>query len=232
MKILTMLSNTVLTMKQNRDIYPSQEELHRLFNYNPETGILTWRVARSSNVRVGQEAGTLRLDGYRQVSINGNLCKVHRVIWIFVTGFNPGHDIDHRKGIRDDNRFKELREVTPTCNNQNRTISSNNTSGYTGVSLHKSRGKYIAQIRINGKTIHIGTFKTPLEAARARLDYEDASPDWHCDLRNVSRLQVGADEEKLQQSLDIFKTANVTDDDLASMFGTTPAHVIRLRATC
>lgn len=40
------------------------------------------------------------------------------------------------------------------------------TSKYTGVSLHEGR-RWIVHININGKSKHIGLFKTEEEAARA-----------------------------------------------------------------
>ena len=184
-------------MNQNRDNYPSQSELHRLFNYDTDTGILTWKVAKG-NVAAGREAGYLHHKGYRLVRINGISCSVHRVIWIFVKGFNPEHDIDHEQGITDDNRIDKMREVTPTCNQQNCAIRSDNSTGYSGVFFNKRRNKYQSNITITGKLILIGYFATALEAARARLDYEDECPYWHCDIRNVSRMKVVEDEKNLQ----------------------------------
>ena len=49
---------------------PNQEELHKLFDYNYETGGLYWRVNRSGGVKVGNRAGCLNGNGYRRIMVN------------------------------------------------------------------------------------------------------------------------------------------------------------------
>lgn len=90
----------------------------------------------------------------------------HRVIWKMVYGHDPD-DIDHINGIRSDNRLMNLRNVTRAENLKNLSVSTRNKSGIIGVC--QARGKWVAQIKINGKTTHVGTFATKTEAARARL---------------------------------------------------------------
>ena len=51
------------------------------------------------------------------------------------------------------------------------------TSRHKGVFLHKSSGKWQAQITINGKQEHIGLFPTELEAYQARLKAEQEIND-------------------------------------------------------
>lgn len=53
---------------------------------------------------------------------------------------------------------------------RNRSVSSNNTSGITGVYFLKARKKYIAQIGVNRKLIFLGYFETLEEAAAARAE--------------------------------------------------------------
>lgn len=68
--------------------------------------------------------------------------------------------VDHINGDRLDNRRENLRIATKSQNGHNQGIQRTNTSGYKGVTFHSSRGsgKWIAQIRVNGKRIHIGSF--------------------------------------------------------------------------
>lgn len=47
------------------------------------------------------------------------------------------------------------------------------SSSYKGVILHKRSGKWIARIKINKKTKHIGYFKNELDAYNARFEYEN-----------------------------------------------------------
>lgn len=49
----------------------------------------------------------------------------------------------------------------------------NNTSGYPGVSWDVSRDKWKAQIKVNGKNIHLGRFDTLEEAIDCRKKAEN-----------------------------------------------------------
>ena len=50
--------------------------------------------------------------------------------------------------------------------NNERKLSKNNTTGYRGVSLHRTN-RWAAYLWSNGKSRKIGQFKTPIEAAKA-----------------------------------------------------------------
>jgi hypothetical protein len=74
---------------------------------------------------------------------------------------------DHINGDGLDNRRNNLRVATKSQNMQNKRIGSNNTSGYKGVSWANSIKKWVAQIRVNGKTIILGYFDEPESAYEA-----------------------------------------------------------------
>jgi hypothetical protein len=65
-----------------------------------------------------------------------------------------------------------LREATPSQNQANKAMRSDNTSGVKGVTWDKSRGKWVAAIHVNRKRISLGRYKDIEEAAAA---YEAAS---------------------------------------------------------
>ena len=89
---------------------------------------------------------------------------LHRLI----TGAMPGQFVDHVNHDGLDNRWPEnLRICTPSQNNANQRVRSNNTSGYKGVSLHKSTGKWKARLKAYGRERHLGCFDDPWEAAQA-----------------------------------------------------------------
>lgn len=69
---------------------------------------------------------------------------------------------DHINHNTVDNRFVNLRIVTP----QQNTFNRKNIKGY---SLRKGRQKYRARIRINGKLIHLGDFNSEQKAQKAYL---------------------------------------------------------------
>lgn len=50
-------------------------------------------------------------------------------------------------------------------------IRVNNTSGYRGVTFDKKSGKFLCQIGVNKKNIHIGRFNKAIEAAFAYNNY-------------------------------------------------------------
>ncbi len=102
-------------------------------------------------------------NGYAVAPFKRRPIRIHRLI------LGLGHGdltiVDHINGQKLDNRIQNLRVCTRAQNNQNVGIKSDNRTGYKGVSLHGKR--YRAIVRINKKSINIGTFDCPLEAARA-----------------------------------------------------------------
>ena len=82
--------------------------LRARFDYDPESGVLTWRVrpvahfaspaaAKRWNTRVaGAVAGSPHVKGYRKIQIGSRLYLVHRIAWALATGADPGgSQIDH-----------------------------------------------------------------------------------------------------------------------------------------
>ena len=103
------------------------------------------------------------------ISIDGRKHLAHRLAWLYVNGYCPPGDIDHINGDRAANRISNLRLATRSENLQNQSkAQKHNKTGLLGVS-HR-RGKFRAQIRVDGKKMHIGTFPTPEEAHTAYLE--------------------------------------------------------------
>jgi hypothetical protein len=138
------------------------------FNYDPETGGLTWRDGKYA----GQKVATKLQFGYLVVTpkIGGKRCRLraHRVAFVLMTGHWPPYDIDHLNGIRDDNRWTNLRAATRSENKQNLGgPQRNGSSGFLGVSPHGKRWQ--AHIKINGRQTALGNFTTKEEAYQAYL---------------------------------------------------------------
>lgn len=88
---------------------------------------------------------------------------MHRLVACAV----KGELIDHRNGDRKDNRTINLRIVTRSENSCHRVkLPSTNTSGHLGV--HPHRNHWRARIRVNGRQLHLGTFRTKAAAVLAR----------------------------------------------------------------
>ncbi|MGH6836532.1 MAG: HNH endonuclease signature motif containing protein [Methylocella sp.] len=141
------------------------ERIRALLSYDYNTGIFI-RIAPTSNrIKIGEEAGTLRRDGYRRVKVDGRLYMAHRLAWLYMTGAWPTAEIDHADLNRENNSWRNLRQATRAQNMSNCHARSNGTSGLKGVSLHKD-GKYQATIGAGGEIIYLGLFHTA-EAAHA-----------------------------------------------------------------
>lgn len=54
-----------------------------------------------------------------------------------------------------------------------RKVQSNNTSGHPGVSWHKARRRWVAFIKVNGHTLHLGTFTEIDKAIECRKAAEE-----------------------------------------------------------
>lgn len=106
-------------------------------------------------------------DGYVVCSDHGKNrgVKLHH----FVLGIskNSGLIVDHINRDRLDCRASNLRIVTPQQNSMNRSIQSNNTSGYVGVSSYKVGNRYVARIGLNYRMIYVFTSEDPVECAQA-----------------------------------------------------------------
>ena len=110
----------------------------------------------------GYERCVFSVDGvYRNFSKHRLVKLAHEPTWdIFDT--RPSNWIDHENHIRDDNSNENLRVVTQQQNQFNRS----NVKGYTWKEAIK---KWVAQIKVNGKSKNLGGFNTEEEARAAYL---------------------------------------------------------------
>ena len=145
----------------------TQDLLRELFDYNPETGLLTNRFDRT-NVCKEDPVGSDHGDGYLCVGINNRIYYLHRLVWMYVNGEFPPHEIDHINGIRDDNRIDNLRAVTRLENQRNQKLRVTNKSGVNGVSWDKKMNKWKACVSVKGKTVNLGHFVRKGDAILAR----------------------------------------------------------------
>jgi hypothetical protein len=106
-------------------------------------------------------------NGYCQVGFNGRMVQYHNIVWILSTGKDipQGMEIDHINGNTIDNRIENLRLVTNRRNQQNQ--KKHREGQLFGCYFNKSMGKYQTQIKIGGKIIYLGRYKTEQEAHEA-----------------------------------------------------------------
>lgn len=105
---------------------------------------------------------------YTVVDINGKKAiKVHRLIALaFIPNPKDKPYVDHIDGNGENNDVTNLRWATCQENSRNAKTHKNNKLGIKGVQLRES-GMYRARIRVEGKLINLGQFKTLNEAIDA-----------------------------------------------------------------
>lgn len=100
--------------------------------------------------------------GYCARSVRGTKVYMHRMLIGLTTG--DGIYCDHINGNKLDNRRSNLRPCTCSENHRNKPKQSNNKTGFKGVTWHARARKYVAMIRIHGRTKYLGSFDDPLLA--------------------------------------------------------------------
>ena len=151
----------------------TQAELLELFEYNPDTGSLINLTRRSHRIKVGEEAGTLRQDGYIGIQVNNMFTMAHRIIWCMVHGAFPEHELDHINHVRNDNRLCNLKEATSKENLRNQKKRYDNASGTTGVYWVPSRKRWVAYITVDYVKRNLGRYKDIEDAIAARAAAEN-----------------------------------------------------------
>lgn len=166
-----------------RKILPDADTLRQIFEYNPETGQLFWRVRDADscpdkrtrntfNAQFGGKIAGSRVKKERnyyfqvQISPYGTFF-AHRIIWKMHYGTEPPEIMDHADGNGLNNKIDNLREASIFQNGWNAQRSSRNKSGFKGVSFNTEKNKWRAAIHVNGKTKLLGYFSTPEEAGEA-----------------------------------------------------------------
>ncbi len=178
---LVFSSDAKRKMKITRTMIEDDPTLLReILKYDPETGVLTWRVrgvawfvkdeqAEAWNARYAGKPAFVVFDtrGYLNGKIFSHRYFAHRVIWALVHGVWPER-VDHISGVRTDNRIANLRNVSGVENDRNRKRPITNTSGVIGVVWHKGKQRWVAQIGVDNRMIFIGQFADFEEAVAAR----------------------------------------------------------------
>lgn len=147
----------------------SLERARELLMYDAASGLITWRVDVGQRGRAGEPIGYIDKKGYVYFGLDGKYYFAHRVAWLMHHGRWPAGQIDHRDGLKANNRIGNLRDTTQTENMQNhRKARRHNLTGLLGVS--KNGSKFQAEILTAGKRMYLGVFTTPELAHAAYLD--------------------------------------------------------------
>jgi HNH endonuclease/AP2 domain len=152
---------------------PTPEEIRSYMEYDKSSGVVRWKVRRHGRggvINPGDAVGSVNAAGYLETRVNGYRDYVHRIAWALHYGAWPTQNIDHIDGDKRNNRISNLRDCSQRVNVENqRIVSRNNTSGFTGVVWRADKKRWSALIQVDGKRKRLGGFDTPEQAHAAYL---------------------------------------------------------------
>lgn len=149
----------------------AQADLHELFEYHD--GCLYWRKAPNGRVPANSIAQSKDRTGYYRTGIAGRKYATHRLIFLWHHGHLPP-TIDHINRNPCDNRIENLRGAGWTESRRNKGTYRNSSTGLKGVT--RNAYSFLASIVHFGKRIHLGSYKTAEDAARA---YDSKARELH-----------------------------------------------------
>ncbi|MAF36160.1 hypothetical protein CL622_03525 [archaeon] len=124
----------------------SQSYLKQCFDYDPETGVCTWKNRPRSHFKSdrwhniwnkrfsGKVAGFHNARGYYSIRLDNKKNYKHRLICMWMGIDIDGMEVDHINGDRSDNRWPNIRVVSKSENLRNQRVRRNNKTGILGVS--------------------------------------------------------------------------------------------------
>lgn len=157
-------------------ILPDQDYLKESLDYDPDTGVLTWKRRPASHFRrpniqprwntkfAGTRAGYVSKDTPPRMTIglDHEQYVFGRIVWKWMKGYDP-IEVDHEDHDPTNHKWRNLREATRQQNCHNRW-GGNKTGLPKGVSVKKNG--FTATIFVNGHLQYLGHHPTP-EAAHA-----------------------------------------------------------------
>ena len=126
------------------------------FSYDSATGLIT-------NTKTGKVYSKNRNDGYILIRVvnkhtgEATMVRAHRLAWYLYYGVEPSV-IDHKNGIRDDNRIANLQNTTQAANTQNNKPRSSYPCAY------KHGTNYMSRVRQDNKDVCLGQYSTQYDA--------------------------------------------------------------------
>lgn len=153
--------------------------------YDQETGLFWWAKPGVGR-KMGKPCGTKHKYGYILLNVNRVSYRAHRVAFLLM-GEDIPEVVDHINGVKDDNRWVNLRPSCYSTNQFNSAIKSNNKSGFKGVHYCERSKKYIAKVVAFKKTYNLGYYDCPKEAHKAYLSALETYHGGYANYENIKR---------------------------------------------
>lgn len=161
--------------------------IRELLDYDPETGLLTWRhrdrswfdsdrVWKRWNTRYARKPALALEDrrGYKRGTILSHDFLAHRVAYAHFYGVWP-NIVDHENHDKGDNRIENLSDGDSQSNSRNQKCQKGSATGHPGISLLMRESKPAYQVSIGiggGKVKYLGRRRTLEEAVDLRKTAE------------------------------------------------------------
>lgn len=130
----------------------TQKRLKEVLYYNPETGIFIWiKPSKYHPELINKKAGYNHPHNYIYIDIDYKKYKASRLAWLYMEGYFPEFEVDHRDRIRNNDKWENLRHVTRSDNMKNKSLYKNNKTKITGVNWAAANKKWRASIGHLGK---------------------------------------------------------------------------------
>lgn len=142
----------------------SLETFKEFLDYDPETGVLTWK----AGLNAGKKAGRADDRGRWVFYFRGRIYFASRVAFLLMTGRWPIEEADHIDMNKQNNKWSNLREATRSQNMANRLFKGT-ASGTKGV--YRRKGKWRAEATFEGKKRNFPPRHTIAEAEQDYIKF-------------------------------------------------------------
>jgi hypothetical protein len=156
--------NKCLGVKMRRNIIDLDlDELKKDLDYNPETGELKWKQTKSGRAKDKHISGEYIVYKY-------NHYRISRLIWFMYHQESPDTAklINHKNGDKNDYRIDNLELVDSQVSS--RGSYKKKLNRLRGAYYYDYLGKWKSSICIRSKIVHLGYFKSELEAHEAYMN--------------------------------------------------------------
>jgi len=135
------------------DRHLTQDLVKYLFHYNPITGEFTRKVSRG-NTKAGSIVSGCNAEGYICTQVGDVQYKLHRLVFLYMTGEFPPEQVDHINRDKLDNSWKNLRLCSHFDNQQNKTTSNSTVGVHKDTASNKWRASFYS-VKSKRYTTHL-----------------------------------------------------------------------------